>query len=180
MANDLGTDRVHLFRNGKVLEAEEDIVVNPGAGPRHLCWAPNGKFAYVIGELSGEIFTIKYNGKKFTVKQAVKADTLDAGGSADIHITSDGKFVYASHRLKGDGISIYRVQKDGTLSRVGYQATGIHPRNFAISPNDRYVLVACRDTNEVQIFLRDAETGLLTNIGNRIVMNSPVCLKWFY
>ena len=123
---------------------------------------------------------IKYNGKKFAIQQSVMADTLDAGGSADIHITSDGKFVYASHRLQGDGISIYRVGKDGTLSRVGYQATGTHPRNFIISPNDRYVLVACRDTNEIQIYSRDAETGLLCDTGNRIMMDRPVCLKWFY
>ena len=180
MANDLGTDKVHVFRNGTVLKADKDIVVNPGAGPRHLCWAPNGKYAYLIGELSGEIFTIKYNGKKFKVIQSVRADSLDAGGSADIHLTSDGKFVYASHRLRGDGISIYRVQKNGTLSRVGYQPTGTHPRNFIITPNDRYVLVACRDTNEIQIFFRNAETGLLSDTGNRIAMDRPVCLKWFY
>lgn len=91
----------------------------------------------------------------------------------------DGNFVYASNRLKGDGIAIFSVNsEDGTLEKAGYQPTGIHPRNFAITPNGKYLLVACRDTNEIQIFARDAETGLLQDTGEKIEMSKPVCLKF--
>lgn len=111
--------------------------------------------------------------------QTIKADTVNAGGSADIHISADGQFVYASHRLSGDGISIHKVNPEsGELTRIGYQPTGRHPRNFAITPNGKYVLVACMRSNEVQIYERNAETGLLKDTGKRISHNAPVCIKF--
>ena len=111
--------------------------------------------------------------------QTLRADSLGAGGSADIHITADGRYVYASHRLQGDGLSILRVQPDGTLRKVGYQPTGAHPRNFLITPNDHLLLVACRDTDQVEVYERDAESGLLHDTGQRIAMSKPVCLQAF-
>ncbi len=186
MANDLGTDKIHVLpvskgKNGTSPLDETgayDVDIKPGAGPRHLCWAPNGKYAYLIGELSGEVFTLRYAHKRLSVIQCIQADSLNAGGSADIHISPDGKFVYASHRLKGDGLSIMKVRSDGTLEKIGYQATGTHPRNFTISPDGRYVLVACRDDNMVEIYRRDAETGMLSDTGKRIKSYRPLCLKW--
>ncbi len=184
MGCDLGTDCVHLFpwKKGKgntLLQAEDDraLKLDAGAGPRHLAWAPNGKYVYVLGELSGQLFSIRYHRGSFSVIQTLQADTLNAGGSADIHVSPDGKHVYASHRLRGDGVSIYSVQKDGTLQRVGYQNTGGHPRNFLVMPNGRFVLVACRDTNQVEIYRRDESTGLLQDTGERINVRQPVCLK---
>ena len=136
--------------------------------------------AYVLGEISGEIVCLRYNPsdgtKPFTTVQTIKADPHDGEGSADIHMSPDGRFLYASHRLKGDGISVFSVASDGTLQSVGYQTTGRHPRNFAITPNGRYLLVACRDTNEVEIYERDSDTGLLTDTGKRIATPKPVCL----
>ena len=185
LANDLGTDCVHIFpATGPVDKSEmEDLKTHAGLGPRHLCFNPNGRFAYLLGELSGEIVTISYDAEnadeKFRIIQTIKADTLDAGGSADIHASPDGKFVYASHRLKGDGISIFKVNpEDGLLQRVGFKETGVHPRNFAITPNGKFLLAACRDSNLVQIFSRDQETGLLKDTGKEISMSKPVCLQF--
>lgn len=188
LADDLGTDNIHVFPlNDRSADAtlpllnEEkasDVFIKAGLGPRHLCFAPNGKRAYLIGELSGEVATLSYENEQLSVMQTLKADSLKAGGSADVHISPDGKFVYTSHRLKGDGISVLKVLEDGTLEKVGYQATGIHPRNFAITPNGKLLLCACRDTDEVQIFTRDTESGLLTDTGQRISMEKPVCLQF--
>jgi len=184
LANDLGTDKVHVFPLQKSaaapLEKDNayDLEVKPGMGPRHLCWAPNRKFAYLVGELSGEVATLAYRNGKFHILQYVMADDYDGAGSADIHISPDGRFVYASHRLKGDGISILEVQKDGTLRKVGYQLTGIHPRNFTISPDGGYLLVACRDSNQVEIYSRDKLTGGLKDTGKRIKVPAPMCLQW--
>lgn len=76
-------------------------------------------------------------------------------------------------------MAIFKVSPaDGTLTKVGYQLTGIHPRNFTITPNGKYLLVACRDTNEIQVFARDAETGLLQDTGKTIHTDKPVCLQW--
>lgn len=188
LADDLGTDRIHVFPAEGPIDTEQmaDLSTVPGLGPRHLCFSTNGKYAYLLGELSGEIVSINYADDsplvmKFLITQVTKADTLDAGGSADIHVSPDGKFLYASHRLKGDGLSIFSIDQDnGKIERVGYQNTGIHPRNFMITPNGKYLLVACRDSNVIQIFRRNMETGLLKDTGKTIEMSKPVCLQMFY
>ena len=113
--------------------------------------------------------------------QYIEADTVGAKGSGDIHISPDGKFLYASNRLKADGIAIFSInQEEGTLTKTGYQLTGIHPRNFIISRNGRYLLVACRDSNSIQVFERDSQTGLLKDTGKTIKTNKPVCLKFTF
>ena len=188
LANDLGTDRIHVFpvnqtrKEGESLLAlsqASDVILKPGVGPRHLCFAPDGKRAYLLTELSGEVVTLSYDGNKLEALQYIQADTVGARGSADIHISPDGRFVYASNRLKNDGIAIFRVNpQDGTLLRAGYQPTGIHPRNFILTPDGKYLLVACRDSNTIQVFRRDAATGLLSDAGRPISMRQPVCLKW--
>lgn len=187
LANDLGTDRIHIFPAKGPLDVSKmkDLQILGGVGPRHLCFSPTANVAYLLGELSGDIITIGYEenpccgGCHYQMIQVTKADTLNGGGSADIHVSPDGRFVYASHRLKGDGISIFKINPaDGTIVRVGYQNTGIHPRNFAITSNGKFILVACRDSNVVQIFSRDADTGLLTDTGNAIELSKPVCVQF--
>lgn len=188
MANDLGLDCIHVYPVSEASPSDSmpiidlaqgyDVKVDPGAGPRHLCWSPDGRFAYLLSELSGQIYTLSYADDKLQVVSSLVADTIGGGGSADIHLTSDGQWLYASHRLQGDGISIYHVDTaTGALQRVGYQNTGIHPRNFTLTPNDRYLLCACRDSDVIQIFERDAETGLLTDTGRSISFAHPVFVK---
>ena len=118
-----------------------------GSGPRHLTFSPNGHYAYLINELSGTVIAFEYKDGDLKEMQTIAADTVNAQGSADIHISPDGKFLYASNRLKADGIAIFNIHPDnGMLSKAGYQLTGIHPRNFIITPNGKYLLVACRDS----------------------------------
>jgi 6-phosphogluconolactonase (cycloisomerase 2 family) len=131
--------------------------------------------------LSGAVIVFDYDSANgnLSEKQSVQADTLDAKGSADIHISPDGKFLYASNRLKGDGIAIFSINPaTGTLTKSGYQETGMHPRNFVITPNGKYLLVANRDSDIIRIFLRDAKTGLLENTFKDIQLDMPVCLKF--
>lgn len=120
-----------------------------------------------------------YADGNLTLIQSVVSDTLGARGSADIHLSPDGRYLYSSNRLEGDGIAIFEVKPDdGTLCRVGFQATESHPRNFNISPNGKYLLVACRDGNVIQIFARDLTTGVLTNTNQELRMSKPVCIKF--
>lgn len=141
-------------------------------GPRHLLFDKNGTHFYVIGELSGDIAVFDYAAGKLSLKQIVKADQADARGAADIHFSPDGKYLYASLRLRNDGIAVFGVADDGTLSYKGYQLTGPHPRNFAVT--DTEVLVACRDNDSVEIYSRDRKTGLLQDSGRRINVPKPV------
>lgn len=187
-ADDLGTDKIHKFdintgEPGNYLKVGTPAAfdVAPGSGPRHLEFHPNGKYAYLITELSGEVIAFNYdaNSGNLSQFQTIQADTLDAKGSADIHISPDGKFLYASNRLKGDGLAIFSIdQTNGKLTKSGYQETGIHPRNFVITPNGKYLLVASRDSDVIQIFLIDRATGLLENTYKDIELDMPVCLKF--
>ena len=150
-----------------------------GSGPRHLTFSPNGHYAYLINELSGTVIAFEYKDGDLKEMQTIAADTVNAQGSADIHISPDGKFLYASNRLKADGIAIFNIHPDnGMLSKAGYQLTGIHPRNFIITPNGKYLLVACRDSNVIQVYERDADTGLLTDVQQDIKVDKPVCIRF--
>ena len=185
LANDLGTDKIHVFplASDGQLDKEKafDVELEAGSGPRHLCFSKDGRFAYLINEISGKVTALSYDGNGLTPIQYIEADTVNAQGSADIHLSPDGKFLYASNRLKADGIAIFSVDNEtGLLTKAGYQLTGIHPRNFIITPDGEYLLVACRDSNVVQIFRRDTETGLLEDTGKKIETSKPVCLKFIY
>ena len=183
LANDLGTDQIHVFplASDGQLDKEKafDVALEAGSGPRHICFSKEGRFAYLINEISGKVTALAYDGQGLIPIQTIESDTVNAQGSADIHLSPDGKFLYASNRLKADGIAIFSVnQETGLLTKAGYQLTGIHPRNFIITPDGRFLLVACRDSNMVQIFSRDKETGLLVDTGKRIETSKPVCLKF--
>ena len=183
LANDLGTDKIHVFPLAADEKLDEkatfDVALEAGSGPRHLCFSKDGRFAYLINEVSGKVTTLTYNGETLHPIQYIEADTVNAQGSADIHLSPDGKFLYVSNRLKADGIAIFSVnQETGMLIKVGYQQTGIHPRNFVITPDGHFLLVACRDSNVVQIFSRDEKTGLLVDTGKTIETSKPVCLKF--
>lgn len=141
-------------------------------GPRHLLFNSAGDRLYVIGELSGDVAVFSYDSSRLTLLHVVKADEADARGAADIHLSPDGKFLYASLRLKNDGIAIFRVQPDGSLEKCGYQLTGPHPRNFLVTENQ--VLVACRDNDSVEIYARNPKTGLLQDTERRISVPKPV------
>ena len=167
---DIGPDGIRNYCRAATLHADY--------GPRHLLFDASGTHLYVIGELSGDITVFDYAAGTLTERQVIKADRLDARGAADIHLSPDGRFLYASLRLRGDGISVFEVGADGSLTYVGFQATGAHPRNFNITPNGRFVLVACRDTDAIEIYARSSETGLLTFTGRTIPVTRPVFVGW--
>lgn len=180
---DLGTDRVHIFpvTGGDSLidaSAMTDLILEPGAGPRHIDYHPSLPVAYLIDEIDGQINVIDLDST--AVVQRVAADTVGAKGSGDIHITPDGRYLYASNRLKADGLAIFKVDPDnGQLQRVGYQLTGKHPRNFAITPNGRYVLVASRDTDAIEVYRLNDANGMLTRLKDLTISTpKPVCIKF--
>ncbi|HFK5569333.1 TPA: lactonase family protein [Elizabethkingia meningoseptica] len=184
-ADDLGTDKIYKYQldtKGNRLLSEgtpSAVKVKEGSGPRHLTFHPNGKYAYLITEISGDVIAFNYKDGNLSEFQTAKADTLNARGSADIHISPNGRFLYASNRLKGDGIAIFSINpQNGSLTKAGYQPTGIHPRNFVITPNGKLLLVANRDSDQIQVFKIDSKTGLLKNTNQDIKLSMPVCLKF--
>lgn len=182
-ATDFSADRLLRFdvtAQGLVPSPDSTIVsVTPDSGPRHLTFAPDGRHAYLIGELSGQVTVFDYADGRLNTLQTIAADTTGARGSADIHVSPDGRFLYASNRLIQDGIAIFAIHpQEGILTFVGYQLTGSHPRNFQLTPDGRYLLAACRDCNVIQVYRRDAETGLLTDTHQDIHVDKPSCIQF--
>ncbi|WP_397445677.1 lactonase family protein [Polaribacter sp. R77954] len=186
-AHDLGADKIRRFtvvnKKGKIsLQNQQEIKVKPGSGPRHFTFHPNAKFGYGINELSGKIDAYSYkNGVlNFIEDYQSYQQKQEIYSAADIHISKDGKFLYASNRApKENSIAIFSVNlNNGKLTKVGHSATGgIHPRNFAISPSGKFVLVANQFTNSIVIFRRNLKTGLLRKLPNEIKIKSPSSIQ---
>jgi 6-phosphogluconolactonase len=185
---DLGIDKVMIYafnaKTGKLTPAKQAFAPSEdGAGPRHITFSPDNKYAYLIEELSGTVVTYQY--KNGSLKRIQRISTMVANdtsfaGSADIHVSADGKFLYASNRSTVNNIAIYKINaKDGKLTLVGHQSTlGDGPRNFNFDPSGNFLLVGNQNSDQIVIFQRDKTTGLLTDTGSRIAVGKPVCLKW--
>lgn len=180
-ATDFSADRIlhcDLLPTG-IQAPHTAIQLEAGTGPRHLCFSSDERFLYVIGELSGKISVMHHTDGHLEEIQTLLADTLGARGSADIHLSPDGRHLYASHRLQGEGLSIYKVHPtEGTLMRIGYQPTGRHPRHFGLTPDGSLLLVACRDSHVIEVYRRHPESGLLTHCGPDISLSKPVCVQF--
>ncbi len=182
LATDFSANQLLAFKLDGTKLTPQGVVarLSSGSGCRHFVWSANKRFLYVVSELSGAVSVFRYGPGQMQRLQEIQSDSVGGHGSADIHLSCDGRYLYASNRLKSDGISIFRVNLNtGLLTKVGYQLTGIHPRNFAITPNGKYLLCACRDSNVIQVFAIDKETGLLTDTHQDIRMDSPVCIQFY-
>jgi 6-phosphogluconolactonase len=187
---DLGIDKLMTYhfnsKNGMLKETSPAFVMTkPGSGPRHFTFSPNKKFAYLVEELNGSISSYKYfskNGKLELIQNisTLPPEFMGYAGSADIHVSPDGKFLYASNRGQSNTIAIFSVEeKSGMLTAVGHQSTmGKTPRNFNFDPTGNFLLVANQDTDEIVIFSIDKKTGGLSDTGKRIPVSKPVCIKW--
>lgn len=186
LISDLGCDLIRVEKlcpgEDTVLRQVAVIPCGEGSGPRHMEFNPAESVLYCLTELSGEVLVWKIANAggepSFEELQRLKADGYDAAGSADIHLHPSGKWLYTSHRLRGDGISIIDVLEGGLLEKSAYLPTGIHPRNFTFSPDGTRVLVACRDSRSIEVYDIDPVTGFLSDSFQRFEFTSdgPVCL----
>ena len=185
LANDLGTDKIYVYQYNsnsatEVLTFKSSIDVKPGSGPRHLIFSKDGKQVYLLQEMDGTITSFNYAKgmlKKVSETTVVASDFKGDIGAADIHISHDGKFLYATNRGTANDISAFKILKKGKLEFVQRTSTlGKGPRNFDIDPTGNFLLVGHQYTNEIVIFKRDKTTGMITDTGKKIALCSPVCL----
>ncbi|HEY4291103.1 MAG TPA: lactonase family protein [Puia sp.] len=186
---DLGLDKISVEQfNYQAAQkpltpaADSIVTVDPGSGPRHTCFYPGKPYVYLVNELKGTVVAFHYaNGK---LKQIQQLSSHPAGytgniGSADIHITPNGKFLYASNRGDANNLAIYTIDPaTGKLTLKGFQSTlGKTPRNFMIDPTGHWLLAANQNGRNVVVLKIDQQTGLLTDSGKKIGLPAPVCLK---
>jgi len=186
---DLGIDKLMVYNfdaptgNATANDAAS-VSVSAGSGPRHVAIHPSQKYVYLTEELSGTVaaFNFAEDGKLklFQTISAVPENYKGSLGGADIHVSPDGKFLYASNRGELNDLVIFSIDAaTGILSVVGHQSTlGVKPRNFNFDPSGNFLLVANQESDSIIIFSVNHETGLLTDTGKRINIPNPVCLVW--
>ena len=183
---DLGIDRVKAY---EFIDAKNtwkpihggDIQIPDGAGPRHMQMDQNGKYAYVLSELYGEVIVFKEHAGKFELVQQVsfvpKNFTGDFGGGA-IRIHPNGKYLYTSCR-GADVITVFRVSDvEGTLDFIDiYPSEGKTPRDFNITPSGNWLIIANQDSDELAVFKLDQQYGTLSKHSS-FSTGTPVNICW--
>ncbi|MGC6768542.1 lactonase family protein [Enterococcus sp. LJL128] len=181
---DLGTDRVYTYdvdAKGKLTEIAQ-YIAEPGTGPRHLVFHPNSQFAYMFGELDNTVTVLSYNKADGTFKQTQKLSTLpedftEFSGGAAIRITKDGRHLYASNRGH-NSLAVFSVNESGdTIALVQLISTeGDFPRDFDLNATEDFVVAANQNTDNLTLYRRDQENGLLTMIQKDIFAPECVCV----
>lgn len=184
---DLGADKIRCYafdENQKqpLTEAKMPFTkTDSEAGPRHFTFHPNQKFGYCIEEMAGQISVYNYeNGTLNKIQRiATHPDKIKEGfESSDIHISPDGKFLYAANRGKENNIAIFSVDENGLLKNIGYQSTlGKHPRIFAIDETGNFLVASNVITGNIIVFRRNPKTGLLKKTGKEIKMENVSCVQ---
>jgi 6-phosphogluconolactonase len=190
-ASDLGIDKIMLYsidqKTGKLTPGSVPYAeVKAGDGPRHFAIHPSGNFGYSVGELGSVVNSfkiVKNTGALVPMERVtmLPADFKGKNSAADIHFSSDGKFLYASNRGH-ESLAIYAVDaKTGKLTPAGHAEThGKHPRNFLADQKGELMVVTNRDNDNVVFFKTNAQTGQLTYTGKEISVPTPVCVKQLF
>lgn len=165
---DLGEDMLTVYDvsdDGKLAEVSH-FHSHPGFGTRHLVFHPNGKYVYVVGELSSEVEVFQYdasNGKLYYMenRKTIPATWNTHNGAAAIRISQDGKFLYVTNRGENT-IVVFKILSDFTLEKIqAISSEGEFPRDFNFSQDQHYVILANQNTNDLTLYSRNPDTGKL-------------------
>ncbi|ONC93032.1 3-carboxymuconate cyclase [Burkholderia pseudomallei] len=187
---DLGADKLYSYRytpdgsRGLIGPTESRYTLaKAGSGPRHLVFGENGRFAYVTNELNASVDVYRYDDGRLahveTVPMTAPGFAGKVGGGA-LHLSPDGRFLYATNRGDANDIVIYAVNAaDGKLTLVGRQSSlGKTPREFAIDPSGKWLIVGNQDSDSMFVFRRDIASGRLEPNPARIRIDKPVDFKF--
>ena len=186
---DLGLDEVLIYKfdsaNGRLTTNQPAFAkLKPGSGPRHIAWHPNGRFIFVVSELSSTVTALRYDAKRGSLKEVGSVSTLPPNFSArndvaEVAVHPNGKFLYVSNR-GNDSIAIFSIDgSTGALTPTwGVPTGGKEPRHFAIDPLGHFLLAENQNSNSIVVFRIDQKTGSLTPTGDTVEVPSPVCLTF--
>jgi 6-phosphogluconolactonase len=184
---DLGIDKLLSYNidyeSGMLRHRPDwDIVFPPGSGPRHLVFSPHKNYAFVLTELSREVYGLSFHPEKgFCMVESrrlpeISGDNSEPPLGAAIRVTGDGKYVYASNR-GDDSIAVIQVDPQNRMTGIQrFKTQGAHPRDFILCDEDRYLLCANRMSANVVLFSRSPRDGSLAYAGCLEGIDDPVCL----
>ena len=186
---DLGCDRVWFF-DPNTMERRKDLFIKTdrGDGPRHALFLPRSgnKVLYLLNELGSSVSQYAFDGATFTLlaKTSMLPDGFNRWApdgenlvtkAAAIKATADGKIVMASNRGY-DSIAFYEV---GTLGKLKLRniakLRGEFPRDFALMPGEKFMVVGHKMSNEIQVYSFDREKCTLSPVGDPIPCWRPLC-----
>lgn len=186
---DLGTDNVWTFGldpdKGTLTPTEPPSAkVQPGSGPRHLAWSPNGKFAYVNGEmeLNVTVFARQAGSADLTPVQTISSlppgTSVVGNSSAEIVCHPNGKWLYVSNRGH-DSLTVFAIGDDGQLSWVENVPAAVKfPRSFNVDPTGKWLIAAGEKDDRIAVLKIDPLTGKLTPTGQEASIGSPMCVAF--
>lgn len=186
LVGDLGTDKIHLYDFNPTFAVPFNnsdpgyLEVAAGAGPRHLAIHPSGSPVYLIHEMTAELGVYSYDSGKMSNIQVLPLtgdDFVGNVGAAEVRISPDAKFVYASNRGDANEITVFEIGKTGELTFVERVKTGgENPRNFVITSDGKFLLVANQSSDSIIVFERSLKTGKLKKTGAETKFHKPVYL----
>ncbi len=187
LISDLGMDNIiHLqIIEDKLVETAHTVLAG-GAGPRHMCLHSN-KHIYVLNELNHTIDVLQWTAVNQPLQLKETYSTIPQRNEnvfpAAIHLHPNEKYLYASNRGINDpeqSISLFKVKADGLLEYIDrYNAGGLVPRDFSISPNGKFLLAANQNSNNIVTFAIDQSNGTLERVGEEFEIKTPVCVKFY-
>ena len=187
--SDLGADQIFAYRydptNPERPLAPADpasIVLAAGSGPRHLVFSPDGSQAYATLELSAQIARFDHVDGSLVQRQLVdlaETGNLDAHSPGAIHPSADGRFLYVSDRAETNQILVYAIEENGSLREIQKRASeGREPREFAIDPSGRFMLIANQKSDQLVLLQRDPDSGLLGETLQTLPISRPSDVKF--
>jgi 6-phosphogluconolactonase len=186
---DLGLDRIYSYAldaaAAKLMPAAQPFVtLTPGDGPRHFKFGRNGTQGYVINELGNTVTAFDYDLElgRLTPRQTLTTLPDDFNGEstgAEVRVHPNGTFLYASNRGH-DSIAVFSIATgDGKLALIEIvKSGGRNPRNFALSPDGKWLVCAHQDTPLLTVFGVDLTTGRLTRAPQSAELSSCVCVEF--
>ncbi len=175
--NDLGTDRTHVMEiggNGQ-LRVMGALMANDSAGPRHTAFSSASNF-YVLNELNSTV-SVFVDNHKTQVISTLPTDYKERNLCADIHITPDGRYLYASNRFH-NSLAIFGINPENhQLTFLGTEpCRGEIPRNFNITPDGKYLFCANQNSDNIVVFEINTDGKLIFK--KELKVATPVCIKF--
>ncbi|MCY0874756.1 MAG: lactonase family protein [Firmicutes bacterium] len=181
---DLGLDKVIVYRfddTAKEWVWHHEVETNAGSGPRHLAFHPHLAIVYVAQELDSTVAVYHFDRLEGRLQWVQTVSTLPQtytgeSTAADLHVSSDGRYLYASNRGH-DSLVTFGIDDTGGLVVLAHtNAGGRTPRNFLLTPDGRHILVANQDSDSIVVMCLD-HTGIPSPTGYTYTVAQPVCLQ---